>query len=236
MEYKDAMGLCLFLAPAEGLTGVLTPERLTAFRAWFIHEWTSNAPADEQELDEELQPVVDLVDHLLQHGATALTRPPEHFQGAVVDLLDDLSDFLVRGEQHDTLARATDLSPDDKDVQAAEAVIGSACPERTRQLWRHLVWGRAPGMAVGEGIGLKRQVPSLGYWTATEVKQVRDDLREHLGGPPDYAPVRGIARFTSLLQRGLSLASRGKPAVALDAVTHAVDRAAREGAGLLFAR
>jgi hypothetical protein len=65
---------------------------------------------------------------------------------------------------------------------------------------------------------------------------VREDLREHLGGPPDYKPVRGMARFTSMLQRGLSLASRGDPAVALDAVTRAVDRAAREGSGLLFAR
>ncbi|QSQ22064.1 hypothetical protein JY651_44170 [Pyxidicoccus parkwayensis] len=232
------MDVCLFLAPAEGLTGVLTPERLTAFRAWFIHEWTSNVPADEQELDEDLQAVVDLVDHLLRRGAAELARPPERFQDAVVDLLDDLSDFFVRGEHaaSDALARATDVSPDDKDVQAAEAVIGSACPERTQQLWRHLVWGRAPGMAVGEGIGLKRQVPSLGYWTATEVKQVRDDLREHLSGPPDYKPVRGMARFTSMLQRGLSLASRGNPSVALDAVTRAVDRAAKEGAGLLFAR
>jgi hypothetical protein len=230
--------VCLFLAPPDGLTGALTPERLTAFRAWFIHEWTSNAPADEQEMDEELQATVDLVDHLLHQGASALARPPERFQDAVVDLLDDLSDFFVRGGQtaDSALVRATDASLTDKDVQAAEAVIGSACPERTRQLWTHLVWGRAPGQAMGEGIGLKRRFPSLGYWTATEVKQVRDDLREHLSGSPDYKPVRAMARFTSMLQRGLSLASRGNPAIALDAVTRAVDRAAGERAGLLFAR
>jgi hypothetical protein len=232
------MDVCLFLTPPEGLTGLLTPERLTMFRAWFIHEWTQDAPPGEQELEEDLQATVALVDHLVHEGGAALARPPARLQGSVVDLLDELSDFFTRGEHRadDALVLATERKPDDRDVQAAEAVIGSACPERTRQLWRHLVWGRAPGMEVGEGIGLKRQIPSLGYWTATEVKQVRDDLREHLGGPPDYKPVRGMARFTSMLQRGLSLASRGSPVVALDAVTHAVDRAAREGAGLLFAR
>ncbi|WP_164012546.1 hypothetical protein [Pyxidicoccus trucidator] len=235
------MDVSFLLTPPEGLTGVLTPERLTTFRAWFIHEWTKDgdgAPTSEQELEEDLQATVTLVDHLLQRGATALREPPAGLQDSVVDLLDELSDFFTRGEDgpEGELVLATDRKPDDRDLQAAEAIIGSACPERTRQLWRHLVWGRAPGMEVGQGIGLRRQVPSLGYWTGTEVKQVRDDLREHLGGAPDYKPVRGLARFTSMLQRGLSLASRGNPAVALDAVTHAVDRAAREGAGLLFAR
>ena len=71
--------------------------------------------------------------------------------------------------------------------------------------------GARAGHGGGPGHRAKRQLPSLGYWTATDVKQVRDDLREHLGGPPDYKPVSGMARFTSMLQRGLSLASREVP-------------------------
>lgn len=232
------MDVCLFLTPPEGLPGVITPELLTAFRAWFVHEWTSDESEGEQGLEEDLRATVALVDHLLHHGASALSRPPAHLQDSVVDLLDELSDYFTRDEpgSDNTLVLAADRKPDDWYVQAAEAIIGTACPERTRQLWRHLVWGRTPGMEGVHGIVLRRQRPSLGYWTATEVKQVRDDLREYLGGPPDFKPVRALARVMSLLRRGPSLASRGIPAVALDAVTHAVDRAAREGAGLLFAR
>jgi hypothetical protein len=235
------MSVLFLLTPSEGLLDVLTPERLAAFRAWFVHEWTKDgdgAPTSEEEMEEDLKDVLGLVDHLVQHGAAALRKPPSRYSDTVMDLLDELSDFFTREERGpgDGLERATARAPDDRDLRAAEVVIGSACPDRTRELWRHLVWGRAPGREVGVGIRLEREIPSLGYWTRDEVRQVRADLKEHLGGPPDYKPVRGMARFTSLLQRGLSLASRGDPAVALDAVTQAVDRAAREGAGLLFAR
>jgi hypothetical protein len=229
------MAVHFFLTPPEGLIGVLTPERLTTFRAWYISEWAQGGEG-EQALEKDERVTVELVDHLLHRGASALRTPPERFDFAVMDLLNELCDFFVREEPDLGLVRATDRTPDERDVQAAEAVLGSACPERTRRLWQYLVWGRAPGTTVDVGIGLTRRIPSLGYWTGTEVKQVRDDLREHLQGPPGYKPVRGMARFMSLLQRGLSLASRGDPATALDAVTHAVDRAAREGSGLLFAR
>ncbi|MFP2911923.1 hypothetical protein ACLESD_44265 [Pyxidicoccus sp. 3LFB2] len=235
------MDVHFFLTPPEGLIRVLTPERLATFRASFIEDWMKGKngdPTGEQSLDEDSKRVVAVVDHLLQQGASALRELPARHQGTLVELLDDLANFFAWCEPgpEGALVLATELKPGEQDVQAAEAVIGSALPERTRQLWRFLVWGRAPGMEVGQGVGLQRQVPSLGYWTGAEVKQVRDDLRKHLSGAPDYKPVRGLARFTAMFQRGLSLASRGNPAVALDAVTQAVDRAAREDAGLLFAR
>ncbi|NMO18375.1 hypothetical protein HPC49_33370 [Pyxidicoccus fallax] len=245
------MSVQFLLTPPEGLLDVLTPARLASFRKWFVREWTdgegpltAQAARELQEdvredLETYLRDIQGAVDHLREHGASALKKPlPSPFDDVAVDLLDELAEFFARGGlgADDVLMKATERSVDDKDLRAAEAVVGSACPGRTQQLWRHLVWGRAPWTELGVGIQLQREVASLGYWTRAEVRQVRDDLREHLGGPPRYKPVRAMARFTSLLQRTLSRASRGDAAAALDAVSKAVDRAGQEGSGLLVVR
>ncbi|AKQ70548.1 hypothetical protein A176_007460 [Myxococcus hansupus] len=231
----------IYLTPPDGLVPLLAPARLAAFREWFWRENTEHLSGEalrEAESDEELKAILDFVDHLLEHGAEALRKPAARHAEAMLDLLDELSDFFTREEPDalEGLALATDRKPTDADVRASYVVVAEGCPTRTFDLWRHLVWGRAPDRAVAEGIGLRRNYPSLGYWTAAEVKQVRDDLREHLSGTPDYKPVRTGARFKVALRRMLSLSSRGQSAPALDAISHAVDRAAREGAGLLFAR
>ncbi|XXF80001.1 hypothetical protein P2318_09685 [Myxococcaceae bacterium GXIMD 01537] len=232
----------VFLTPAEGLLGLLTRERLASFRAWFFREWTKDlegGPPREEDLDEDLKCVLVLVDHLLQHGVETLRKPREEHREAASFLLDELADYFTRdpeeGGPEDRLELATAVRPGEQDLRAAEAVIGTACPERTQHLWAYLVWGRAPDWEEAGGAGRKRGFATLGYWTAEEVRQVRDDLREHLGGPPDYKPVRAMARFSSLLAR-LPLVGRGAPAPALDALMGAMDRASRQRAGLLFGR
>lgn len=230
----------LFLAPSDGLPGVLTPERLASFREWYWREWTKDledGPPREEDLDEDLKAVLVLVDQLRQDGAETLRAPREEHQPAVMDLLYELSDYFTRERDErgpeDRLEPAAEQRPLEQDLRAAESVIGAACPERTRRLWSYLVWGRAPNRDDARGVGQQRGVPTLGYWTAEEVRQVRDDLREHLSGPPDYKPVTAMARFTSGLAR---LAGRGQPATALDALTRAMERASRQRAGILFAR
>lgn len=232
----------IYLTPPEGLVPLLTSARLAAFREWLWRENTENLRAEELaevESDEELKELFAFVDHLLQQGAESLRKPPTRHADAMLGLLDELSDYFTRDETGtpEGMELATDLKPTDKQVRASDVVIGENCPQRTFELWRHLVWGRAPDRTVAEGIGLRRNFPSMGYWTATEVKQVRDDLRQHLSGAPDYMPMHGWARFMTSLRLKLTRTGRGgAPAPAIEAISRAVDRAAREGAGLLFAR
>ncbi|WP_426755693.1 hypothetical protein [Myxococcus sp. Y35] len=232
----------IYLTPPDGLIPLLTPERLADFREWFRREYTEHLDeeeAQEAESDEEMKTILGFVDHLLQQGSESLRKPPARHADAMLDLLDELSDYFTSEETGipEGMELATKLKPTENEVRASDVVIAEGCPKRTFALWRHLVWGRAPDRVVAEGIGLRRNYPSLGYWTAEEVRQVRDDLREHLSGAPDYKPVRGWARLMTSLRLKLSRTGRGgAPAPALDAISRAVDRAAREGAGLLFAR
>ncbi|WP_434347036.1 hypothetical protein ACN6A1_01290 [Myxococcus virescens] len=232
----------IYLTPPDGLVPLLTPARLAAFRDWLWRENTEHLNAEELadiESDEELMALLGLVDHLLQQGAESLRKPPTRHADAMLDLLDELSDYFTCEELGipEGMELATDLKPTDKQVRASDVVIGENCPERTFELWRHLVWGRAPDRTVAEGIGLRRNFPSMGYWTAAEVRHVRDDLRQHLSGPPDYMPMSNWARFMTSLRLKLTRTGRAAaPAPAIEAISRAVDRAVREGAGLLFAR
>ncbi|ATB51120.1 hypothetical protein [Corallococcus macrosporus] len=228
----------IYLTPPEGLIPLLTPERLAAFREWFSREVHESLDAGETP-DEDQQALIGFVDHLLQQGSEALRKPPERFQDSVLELLDEVSDYFTREEAGipDGMELATELKPTEQEVRASDIVIAETCPKRTLDLWRHLVWGRAPDRVVAEGIGLRRNFPSMGYWTATEARQVRDDLRQHLGEAPDYQPLTGKARFMTSLRRMLSATGRAAPPTpAIHAITQAVNRASREGAGLLFAR
>lgn len=223
-----------FLIPPEGLAGVLTRARLAALRSTVAEGLES---VDDEDDDDVL--LLKLLDHLSQHGADTLTRLPEGLEDGVWDLLDVLADELVHlGEEArgEPLELATQLHPSQYDLQAAETVVDSSCAEPTQQLWRYTVWGRMPGKEGTPGGGFSRVYPALGFWTGTEVRQLREGLREHLGGAPDYKPLLRSARIRSWLQRKLSLAPRGDPARALDAATHALDKASRQGMGLLFAR
>jgi|GEM_PF-6042712 len=222
-----------FLIPPEGLAGVLTRARLAAMRST-----VAEGLEDPEEDDDEVL-LLELMDHLSQHGADTLTRLPDPLEDGVWDLLDVLADELVHlGEdaRGEPLELATQLHPSEYDLQAAEAVINASCAEPLQRLWRFTVLGRMPEQDVPTGAGLKRAYPALGYWTATEVRQLREGLREHLEGAPDYKPHLRSARLRSWLQRKLTLARRGDPARALDAATHALDKASRQGLGLLFAR
>ncbi|MCP3169072.1 hypothetical protein [Myxococcus qinghaiensis] len=222
-----------FLIPPEGLAGVLTRARLAAMRST-----VAEGLEDPEEDDDEVL-LLELMDHLSQHGADTLTRLPERLEDGVWDLLDVLADELVHlGEdaRGEPLELATQLHPSEYDVQAAEAVVGASCAEPIQRLWRFAVWGRLPGQDTPTNTGLKRAYPALGYWTGSEVRQLREGLREHLEGAPDYKPHLRSARIRSWLQRKLTLARRGDPARALDAATHALDKASRQGLGLLFAR
>ncbi|MBZ4413612.1 hypothetical protein VZQ01_22205 [Myxococcus faecalis] len=216
-----------FLIPAEGLAGVLTPSRLASLRAAVVRE-------DPEAMEDE-EVLLALMDHLSQHGGAALTRLPEPLGDEVLELLDVLAEDLVHTDKEprsERLEQATSQRPDADDLQAAEAVVRAACPDTLHHLWRHTVWGRVPQQE-GATDDLRRINPNLGYWTNAEVRQLRDGLREHLHGAPTYQPVSGWARFTSRLRR---ITRRGDPARALDAVTQALDKASRQGAGLLFAR
>lgn len=222
-----------FLIPPEGLVGVLTRARLAAMRST-----VADGLEDPEEDDDEVL-LLELMDHLSLHGADTVTRLPERLEDSVWDLLDVLADELVHlGEdaRGEPLELATQLHPSEYDLQAAEAVISASCSEPTQRLWRFTVVGRMPGQDVPTGTGLKRAYPALGYWTGAEVRQLREGLREHLEGAPDYKPLLRSARIRSWLQRKLTLARRGDPARALDAATHALDKASRQGLGLLFAR
>ncbi|WP_163866201.1 hypothetical protein [Myxococcus eversor] len=222
-----------FLIPSEGLAGVLTRARLAAMRAT-----VAEGLEDPEEDDDEVL-LLELMDHLSRHGADTLTRLPEQLEDGVWDLLDVLADELVhlgKDARGEPLELATQLHPSEYDLQAAEAVVGSSCAEPIQRLWRFTVVGRMPGQDVPTSTGLKRAYPALGYWTGSEVRQLREGLREHLDGAPDYKPHLRSARIRSWLQRKLTLARRGDPARALDAATHALDKASRQGVGLLFAR
>ncbi|NVJ07019.1 hypothetical protein HUW63_17420 [Myxococcus sp. AM001] len=232
----------IYLTPPEGLVPLLTPARLAAFREWLWRENTEHLSAEELadiDSDEELKALLAFVDHLLQQGSESLRKPPTRHADTMLDLLDELSDYFTRDEAGtpEDMELATDLKPTDQQVRASDVVIAVNCPKRTFELWRHLVWGRAPDRVVAEGIGLRRNFPSMGYWTSNEVRQVRDDLRQHLGEAPDYPPLTGKGRFMTALRLKLTRTGRGgAPAPAIDAIARAVDRATREGAGLLFAR
>ncbi|MFP2959191.1 hypothetical protein ACLEPN_15445 [Myxococcus sp. 1LA] len=228
----------IYLTPPEGLIPLLTPERLAAFREWFSREVQEDLDEGETP-DEYTQSIIEFVDHLLQQGSEALRSPPERFKDHVLELLDEVSDYLTRevGRVPEDMELATENLPTEQDVRASDIVIAESCPKRTLDLWRHLVWGRAPDRVVAEGIGLRRNFPSMGYWTATEVRQVRDDLRQYLGEAPDYQPLTGKARFMTSLRLLMSRTGRaGAPTPAIDAIARAVNRASREGAGLLFTR
>ncbi|MCP3062895.1 hypothetical protein LXT21_29330 [Myxococcus sp. K38C18041901] len=217
----------VFLIPAEGLAGVLTPARLASLRAAVVRE-DPDAMEDEEVL-------LALMDHLSQHGGAALTRLPEPLGDELLELFDVLAEDLVHADKEprsERLELASSQRPDADDLQAAEAVIRAACPDTLHRLWRYTVWGRVPPQE-GAAEDLQRINPNLGYWTHAEVRQLREGLREHLDGAPTYQPVSGWARFTSRLRR---IGQRGDPARAFDAVTQALDKASRQGAGLLFAR
>ncbi|NTX02570.1 hypothetical protein [Myxococcus sp. CA040A] len=222
-----------FLTPPEGLAGVLTPTRLAAMRA------TVAEGLEDPEEDDDDVLLLELMDHLSRHGADTVTRLPERLEDGVWDLLDVLADELVHLDEDtrgEPLELATQLHPSEYDLQAAEAVVGTSCQEPIQRLWRFTVSGRMPGKDGPMGRGFKRVYPALGFWTGSEVRQLREGLREHLAGAPDYEPLLRSARLRAWFQRKLSLARRGDPARALDAATHALDKASRQGLGLLFIR
>lgn len=173
-----------FLAPADGLPGLVTPVSVAATVDWHVRHAFAH--------------------RVTRQGASALhATSAEH--AFLLDRLVDLVFYpfgVVAPDAPVTFVDATDAWASRRSCVAAEEFIAAQCDPVATRLWRYLFEGRGIGRTddAFPYVPLDPYTP-VGYWTDQEVVLLADALQGRfviepitVGPAPDYYAIDAVER------------------------------------------